>query len=127
VNDGLRFSFAYGRDFRSLGDHNIWSVGIQYRFQFPAVALRQKARNVSPSGRRPPTGSQHGDTTPVLVRGKPKWEVDPDHAYRANCSRCHVEPRKLPDREMATIMRHMRVRANLTAEETEAILRYLTR
>jgi hypothetical protein len=36
-------------------------------------------------------------------------------------------PRRLPDREMATIMRHMRVRANLTAEEAEAILRYLTR
>ncbi|PYV07822.1 MAG: hypothetical protein DMG23_15185, partial [Acidobacteria bacterium] len=76
---------------------------------------------------RPPRRSPQGDTTGSLARGKPKPEIDPDQAYRSNCSRCHAMPRRLPDREMATIMRHMRVRANLTAEEAEAILRYLTR
>jgi len=53
--------------------------------------------------------------------------VDPDEAYKANCSRCHLAPRKFPEGKMATIMRRMRVRANLTDEEAEAILRYLTR
>lgn len=53
--------------------------------------------------------------------------VDPDEAYKANCSRCHLAPRKFPEAKMATIMRRMRVRANLTEEEAEAILRYLTR
>jgi hypothetical protein len=53
-------------------------------------------------------------------------EVDPGRAYLANCTRCHVEPRKLSERETATVMLHMRVRANLTAEETEAIRRYLS-
>lgn len=53
--------------------------------------------------------------------------IDPDQAYKANCSRCHPAPRKFSEDKMATIMRRMRVRANLTEEEAEAILRYLTR
>lgn len=53
--------------------------------------------------------------------------IDPDEAYKANCSRCHVSPRKFPEGKMATIMRRMRVRANLTEAEAEAILRYLTK
>lgn len=53
--------------------------------------------------------------------------VDGDQAYKANCSRCHMSPRKFSARKMVTIMRHMRVRGNLTEDETEAILKYLTR
>lgn len=53
--------------------------------------------------------------------------VDPDQAYKANCSRCHLAPRKFPEGKIATIMRRMRVRANLTEQEAEAILRYLTK
>lgn len=53
--------------------------------------------------------------------------VDGDDAYKANCSRCHLPPRKFSERKMATIMRHMRVRANLTQPEADAILAYLTK
>ena len=54
-------------------------------------------------------------------------EVDPAQAYKANCLRCHAEPRKFSEREMVTVMRHMRVRANLTEAEEKAILRYLSK
>ena len=54
-------------------------------------------------------------------------EVDGDQAYKANCTCCHTAPRKFSAREMVTVMRHMRVRANLTEAEERAILRYLTR
>ena len=49
-----------------------------------------------------------------------------DAAYKSNCTRCHLAPRRFPERKMATIMRHMRVRANLTEEEAKGILRFLT-
>ena len=52
--------------------------------------------------------------------------INADQAYKANCSRCHGAPHKFSDRVMSTIMRHMRVRANLTQDETQAILKYLT-
>jgi cytochrome c5 len=46
--------------------------------------------------------------------------------YRANCGRCHMAPHKYPPRMMATIERHMRVRATLTEEDVKYIVRYMT-
>ena len=46
--------------------------------------------------------------------------------YRANCGRCHMAPHKFPPRMMATIVRHMRVRATMTDEDMQIILRYMT-
>ena len=46
--------------------------------------------------------------------------------YRANCGRCHMAPHKFPPRMMATIVRHMRVRATITDEDMHYILRYMT-
>ncbi|HYL84033.1 MAG TPA: cytochrome c [Candidatus Angelobacter sp.] len=46
--------------------------------------------------------------------------------YRANCGRCHMAPHKFPPRMMATILRHMRVRATLTDEDMRYVLRYMT-
>ena len=48
-----------------------------------------------------------------------------DDAYKQNCTRCHNEVPKLAPRSTKTIMRHMRVRANLTKDEAQAILEYL--
>ena len=47
--------------------------------------------------------------------------------FRANCSRCHAAPPKFPPRAMATIVRHMRVRAILTDDDARLILHYMTR
>ncbi|MDA2935292.1 hypothetical protein MYX82_13265 [Acidobacteria bacterium AH-259-D05] len=66
------------------------------------------------------------EKTQVSIAKKTAKAIDPDDAYKSNCTRCHLAPRKFPERKMATIMRHMRVRANLTQEEAKAILGYLT-
>lgn len=69
-----------------------------------------------------PAAAVTSTTKLVRVEG-----LDADAAYKANCVRCHAAPRKFSERRMATVMLHMRVRANLTEEETKAILKYLTR
>ena len=46
--------------------------------------------------------------------------------FRANCSRCHAAPHKFPPRMMATIVRHMRVRATITDADMRCILAYMT-
>jgi cytochrome c5 len=46
--------------------------------------------------------------------------------FRANCSRCHAAPHKFPPRMMATIVRHMRVRATITDADMRHILAYMT-
>lgn len=65
--------------------------------------------------------------SPLLAGNNPKKvAVDPDDAYKNNCMRCHAAVRQYSPRQTATIVMHMRVRANMTAEETQAILEYLT-
>jgi len=63
---------------------------------------------------------------PALADIHVKKPVDPDEAYKNNCMRCHSAVRQYSPRMTATIVNHMRVRANLTAQETQAILQYLT-
>jgi mono/diheme cytochrome c family protein len=46
--------------------------------------------------------------------------------FRTNCGRCHAAPQKFPPRMMATIIRHMRVRATITDEDMRLILFYMT-
>jgi mono/diheme cytochrome c family protein len=52
--------------------------------------------------------------------------VEGEQRFRANCSRCHAAPHKFPPRMMATIVRHMRVRATITDEDMRLILYYMT-
>ncbi len=52
--------------------------------------------------------------------------LEGERKFKANCGRCHMAPQKFPPRMMATIVRHMRVRATLTDEDTRVILRYMT-
>ena len=52
--------------------------------------------------------------------------VQGEQRFRANCSRCHAAPHKFPPRMMATIVRHMRVRAMITDEDMRLVLFYMT-
>jgi mono/diheme cytochrome c family protein len=77
--------------------------------------------SAQPSAKSPPakenttTSSQESD---LRFQGEQR--------FRTNCSRCHTAPHKFPPRMMATIIRHMRVRATLTDEDMRLILRYMT-
>jgi hypothetical protein len=52
--------------------------------------------------------------------------VEGERRFHANCGRCHAAPQKFPPRMMATVLRHMRVRATITAEDRRLILFYMT-
>ena len=52
--------------------------------------------------------------------------VEGEIRFQTNCGRCHMTPHKFPPRMMATIVRHMRVRALITDEDMRYILTYMT-
>jgi cytochrome c5 len=52
--------------------------------------------------------------------------LEGEKRFRANCGRCHAAPQKFPPRVMATIVRHMRVRATITDEDMRLVLYYMT-
>lgn len=56
----------------------------------------------------------------------PVNSVDPDDAYKDNCMRCHAALPQFSPRMSKPIMMHMRVAANLPADQALAIYRYLT-
>jgi len=45
--------------------------------------------------------------------------------FRTNCGRCHNPPEDISPREARAVVRQMRVRAMLTAEDERLILAYL--
>ena len=52
--------------------------------------------------------------------------LEGEKRFRANCGRCHAAPHKFPPRMMATIVRHMRVRATITDADMRLVLYYMT-
>lgn len=52
--------------------------------------------------------------------------IDGEQVYSANCTRCHNTPPTLNERQTRVVVRHMRVRANLLAEQSDAVLQYLS-
>ena len=52
-------------------------------------------------------------------------EADGNQVLIENCARCHEAPPPFPAQISGTVVRHMRVRANLSEAEAEALLRFL--
>jgi cytochrome c5 len=67
-------------------------------------------------------------TTPAVAHSydADAMRVQGEQRYRANCGRCHAAPRKFPPRMMATVLRHMRVRATITDEDMRLVLFYMS-
>ena len=67
-------------------------------------------------------------TTPVVQNSAQAdaMRLEGEKRFHANCGRCHTAPQKFPPRMMATIVRHMRVRATITDEDMRLVLYYLT-
>lgn len=80
------------------------------------------------------SGSKSGKDSPTPAAPAPSASSTQDEnmhfegekRFRSNCGRCHVAPPKFAPRMMSTIVRHMRVRANITDEDMRLILRYMT-
>jgi cytochrome c5 len=47
-----------------------------------------------------------------------------ERVFAQNCSRCHNPPEGFSPRITGSIVRHMRVRANLSEKDTQAVLRF---
>jgi hypothetical protein len=87
-----------------------------------ALTLASSVFAGSPSSRKDASAG-----LPVVhVTDADSMRVAGEQRFRANCGRCHAAPQKFPPRMMATILRHMRVRATITDEDRRLILFYMT-
>lgn len=86
------------------------------------VFAGEPLRPAEPSSKRGATNAapavvQSSDADAMRVQGEQR--------FRANCGRCHAAPQKFPPRMMATVLRHMRVRATITDQDMRLVLFYM--
>jgi cytochrome c5 len=72
---------------------------------------------------QPQAAQQSADSRPANSHGS-EVKGDGERVFEQNCARCHNSPNGFSSRISGTIMRHMRVRANLSRQDEEALLKY---
>ncbi len=93
-------------------------LGSLASFLFAAAPPDGRARIDSTQDSSSPTQVQITDSDSMRVQGEQR--------FHANCGRCHATPQKFPPRVMATVIRHMRVRATITEADMRLILSYMS-
>ena len=74
-----------------------------------------------------PAAKKEESAVPIVqAKDADSMRIEGEKRYHTNCGRCHAAPQKFPPRMMATVLRHMRVRATVTAEDQKLILFYMT-
>jgi cytochrome c5 len=81
-------------------------------------ALTAAAKNATPQ-------QQASAPKPAAAKAAPSESEEGEKRFETNCGRCHRPPESLSPGEARTVLRQMRVRANLTAEDERLILKYL--
>jgi mono/diheme cytochrome c family protein len=87
---------------------------------FLALAAFAKTDKTSASNVPPGAAAAAGHEQDGALR------LEGEKRFRSNCARCHAAPPKFAPRMMGTIVRHMRVRANITDQDMRMVLRYMT-
>jgi hypothetical protein len=88
-----------------------------------AVAFLCLASGQSQGQQQQPSSSPKKTTTSAVHTSSSSSEGE--RRFQANCGRCHQAPQDLSPREVKAVIQHMRVRAMLSAEDEQLILKYL--
>ncbi|HVN17214.1 MAG TPA: hypothetical protein VMU05_00525 [Dongiaceae bacterium] len=86
-----------------------------------ALGIASSVFGGSPSGKK-----SASEDAVVHDSNADSMRIEGEKRFHANCGRCHAAPQKFPPRMMATVLRHMRVRATVTDEDRRLILFYMT-
>lgn len=73
-----------------------------------------------------PESHPDGDKATSPATGSTSDRKEGEKRFQENCGRCHHPPESISPREAKAVLRQMRVRAMLTAEDERLILKYLS-
>jgi hypothetical protein len=91
-----------------------------------ALLVTAIAAGVWLSGIKVYAGAQDdGKRTPPAPAVRNSGQKSGEEVFMQNCSRCHKPPMSISPRTTGTIVMHMRVRAKLSRQDEQALLRYL--
>lgn len=96
-------------------------------FALSTLALFAICANVSGQSQSqapaPPPAKKHAAAAKSTTADQDQKEGE--RRFFANCGRCHNPPESISPTEVNAVLRHMRVRAMLSAEDEELIRKYL--
>ncbi len=98
-----------------------WFPGLLIMAAIGAATLSTPQRHTQAA----PRGAE-----PAVKQYQPPKNADSENegqrVFEQNCSRCHRQPDGFSPRITGTIVRHMRVRANLSRHDEQVLLKYFT-
>lgn len=97
-----------------------WLPGLMMAAAMGAAMMSTPTGHTQPA---PPAGSR----AQVKQYQSPKRapaEDEGERVFAQNCARCHRSPEGFSSRISGTIVRHMRVRANLSEHDEQVLLKY---
>jgi hypothetical protein len=80
-----------------------------------AVALQQDSSQPTNNQKPPTTNKSNSHAS----------EDTGEEVFQANCARCHMPPMSIPQRATGTIIMHMRMRARLSRQDEQLLLKYM--
>jgi cytochrome c5 len=111
---------------RSAENRNVMAMTKRILVLFGALAIGAVMCSSWANAEGPSAKKEAASSSLLHSYDAEAMRVQGELRYHANCSRCHAAPRKFPPRMMATVLRHMRVRATITDEDTRLVLFYLS-
>ena len=88
---------------------------VAFLLALAAFAFDAAAQSGSPA--KPAAGTHSSSMANESAEGEKRFQT--------HCGRCHIPPQDLSRREARAVLRQMRVRAMLSAEDERLILKYL--
>lgn len=79
---------------------------------------------IAQSGTQKQSDVAQSTKKPVAAKSSQQHEDEGDRIFQQNCSRCHNTPDGFSPRISGTIVRHMRMRANLSQHDEEQLLHF---
>jgi cytochrome c5 len=91
-----------------------------------ALLTAEEADKQASKTEKPAEQKSEADSSKTKAKAPPK-QLSGAELYSMHCNRCHPEryPTERTAAQWKTILLHMRVRANLPAEQSRTILKYL--
>ena len=96
---------------------------LAYALTLCTMSAALLAQTPTPSPTPPPPAKQSVKKTAAAPVQPPHG--DGQRVFEQNCSRCHTAPDGFSTRISGTVAMHMRVRASLSQDDTEALLHFL--
>jgi cytochrome c5 len=95
----------------------------RHRWIIPALMLLAAITSIGLASQTTP--SRGNNSKPVAATQQQTAQPSGEEVFNNNCARCHTPPMTISPRITGTVIMHMRVRARLSRQDEQLLLKYM--